>query len=432
MVLNIGRYQINEVFLQIIIAALSLAVYTYLGNLGKLIVFPYVVYLVLKNDIRFFPALVLQLLLVNYTVYIILLACILNSIIHFKTLKNLGLGPVFVLYLLIGVYVIGHFAYRALFTDTTLLLLTSKYDFYLGLAPFFSSVVYIKTYNQNDFRKTFYGLLFVIILGLLFHVRISFYAVPFLFVYFIRELFYVNGGIIRKYHLEKILIFILLILLFREMGTFTLLFSSLLSLTVYIAYRKKIQFIIKYASSIAPYILIALLISTLINNYGEVFSENEVIAEKITVNNFLDRAVAKLVDDRVPFWRSGIKQIVHDKNVLMPIDIPLLDMEIESGAYIEVEIGAHNLYIEIIRGFGLLLGSLILFIYIFIYYKSSKLLHSKAIASEFLIFLSVGLTINTFGGIWGAYPLLVSFSLLNMGIMGFLYSLQFSELKSLA
>lgn len=421
MYLKLGKYTINETYLQLLISGVLLITYSYMGSMGKFIVFPYVIYLVLKNDIILYPALVLQLLTENFTLYIILISYLILIIIHNKEIIQTEFKSLFISYLLLLAYIIIHLLYRLFTSSADILLLIANYSIFLNLSPFFAAIVYHKNLNKANYNDCSTALIIILIIGLILHARILFYAIPFLFLYSGVQL--VNNKNRSFYGLALFIIFIvLLFFVLIKMDTFTIILTVLMSLFVYVSYTNNYSALLRFFSSALPFIITILFMISVSLLFGDKRTNSETLNQEITLSNFFERGMAKLIDDRVPYWLAATKSIIQEKNLFMPMVIKVFEAETESGGYMEVSFGAHTLYIEFIRVYGLIPGIYLLLLYILIFVKSTRYLFFQKMEKIHIMFIAVSLSVSSIGAMGGTYPLGLGFGLFNMGIVGFIYT----------
>ncbi len=421
MYLKLGKYTINETYLQLLISGILLITYSYMGSMGKFIVFPYVVYLVLRNDIQLYPALVLQLLTENFTLYIILISYLILIIVHNREIIQTEFKVLFIGYLLLMVYIIFHFLYRYFTSSTDILILIANYSIFLNLSPFFAGIVYRKNLNRANYNDCLTAIVLILITGLIIHARLLFYAIPFLFLYSAVQLFKNNNrsasGLILFVLFSGVLLFALI-----KMDTFTIILTVFVSLVVYLSYTNNYQVLLKFFSSALPFVFTILFMISVSLAFGDKRTNSDTLNQEITLNNFFERGMAKLIDDRVPYWVAATKSIIEEENIFIPVVIKIFEAETETGGFMEVSFGAHTLYIEFIRVYGLIPGIYLLTLYILIFVKSTRRLFSQKMERLHLMFLAVSLSVSSIGAMGGTYPLGLGFALLNMGVVGFIYT----------
>jgi hypothetical protein len=417
-----GKYEISNGYLYILISIIALIAYSSLGALGKLIVFPLVFFLVLKNDFNYFPALIIQTVYGDFTVYVILLACIFLVIRYFKVLKDYKLSWTFIPLLILSIYIIGHLLYKLFILDIPLLIAIYQYNAFLGIFPFFMGVLYAKQLTKSNIKPVLFILFCIFIYGGYFKgMAAIFFSIPFVFAYSVYNLSILSGKTNLNKILNLLLFTITLLMSISFFSTFTLIFTSLFTTLMVFFYFRKNNLGIKITISLIPFIVVFAFMAYAILNY-EAKSVGYEFEGGITLSNFSERARAKAFEDRAPFWSGALKGIIEQGNLLIPVEVPVVEATIE-GRTNEVAFGAHNLFLDILNSFGIIVGMAIIIIFISLSIKASGVLRKCNVQPVFVIMACLVTVISSVGSMDGAFPLLSGFSFLLMGISGLCYGL---------
>ena len=126
---------------------------------------------------------------------------------------------------------------------------------------------------------------------------------------------------------------------------------------------------------IVPYLLVAATMAYGIKNFDKFDFSDFDAGENISIkssNALASRFEYKLLGDRAPFWAAGFTQIVGEANLFPPVVIDNVTGSYADDSQFEVGFGAHNLYLDIIRYYGIIPGSLTIFLFNRIYVSGSK------------------------------------------------------------
>ena len=133
---------------------------------------------------------------------------------------------------------------------------------------------------------------------------------------------------------------------------------------------------------------------------------------------FINRAQYKFFGDRALFWDAGLLQLIDLKPVLPMHDIPDITAISADGRELEVEFGAHNTPLQLLRIFGFFMGGCLIICYMAItsltanYFRNYKMLGMEvpiiaiAVANSIVLFLT------------GTAALLPGLALFTFGLMG--------------
>jgi hypothetical protein len=137
--------------------------------------------------------------------------------------------------------------------------------------------------------------------------------------------------------------------------------------------------------------------------------------------SIFDRAQFKLIDDRAPLWYSVYQSSVLSGQFAIPLVqrdytfFSTLGTEYDSG------LAAHNIFLELIRNYGIATGIILSLAYVFMIFKASLILSLENLNLYFLIIVSSVIACGFFGGMTGQYALLGNFSFLFVGLAGLSY-----------
>jgi hypothetical protein len=126
----------------------------------------------------------------------------------------------------------------------------------------------------------------------------------------------------------------------------------------------------------------------------------------------------KALGDRKPLWEAAWRAIVEEKSLFPPIE----PRKISFGASdVEVDFGAHNIALELLRYYGLIAGTIGTLVYLGLLGRMARIVVSYRVDSLLFIFGVTTFTNAFIGGVIGHYVLSDNFSFLILGLGGICY-----------
>lgn len=411
---------------------LSLFGYQYLGLPFKIIISTVIFLMIWSKRPEFFPGLAIHLIAESMSMYTILFSCLFTVLLHWKYWKQTKIKWLFLL-VIIPLPIFFWQTYSRYF-EMKLGFLNSitPMEYYLGLFPFFYGVLISKKKTAGIFL----GIIIVLIISSALNlsglfsitVRLVFFSIPCLITY---------AFTIRIKHISSRLEFILLgsafivslaYLLIAKNTTFTLLLSTLFGWLLTFLKKNKFIKLTYFLSSKWAFIITIIFVLIVANSVNNSTVENVVDLNKdmsqlklTNVNDFKERLAFKSLGDRAPIWRGVLLSVIAEKNVLPPLTRTPYDINTIWGKEIKTEIGAHNIFLELLRCYGIIIGIISGIIYItqLVYAGYSYKLLSKDPLS--ISILSTVISVGVIGGMTGQFVLLASFSFLLMSLAGIFY-----------
>lgn len=413
--------------IQAIIGILALLVgYPRGGSLFVLLMIPLVIYLIIRKDAGFLPALMLHCASDTSIAYAVfwgmMIMCIINSRIIWKDPKTrfiflvlLSLFPLYVWLLYQKVTLDYMLLQRALYYTT----------YYITFWGFLYCYLISGSFNRNTVKLILVAFLIMWLISTIFpdvrHARVFFMTV-FLGVVYGAYLLYLKKRILG------ILTLLVFFPLFYSSGeiTFTELLVLLYALTIFILWSFNKNSIVKKSVSIAPYLVIFVLMIYGINNYDNVVVY--AIDDKMDFSDwksFSNRAQYKFFGDRAIYWDASWKQLVEYKPILPLHNIPNISTySILTGKLLDdLEYGAHNTPLQLLRIFGFLMGSLLIVIYIYITVISSNIFITKSVKAIMIPLFAVVFADVVILFLTGTAVMLSSFALFSFGLLGVAYGI---------
>jgi len=420
----------NVIWGHLAIAFGCLPAYLYAGEGFKYLVAPYVIYMVVSKNGAYFPALLFHFLFGSTISFVILLSCASLAIFHFRLWFQVRLGLIFLMSIIPLPFFVFQTYQRGLGLGSGLVESLIPLSYYIGLFPFFYGVL---VYRSIDSRimECVYALLggvTIVQLWMLsdYSIRYYFYALPaimalLLYVYVKRQ-----AKAIPFYVCALAVLAGLSFILNLAGMTFTLLLSTLLAMVIsaLIVKSRIRQFLYSKWMFLGGTMLVALTI-----NYGSSLTsipsgKSFELNSQIDITDFSqwkDRLVFKIFEDRVPVWTGAWNQIVGENLLLPPLHVKQFEMKSQGGGKIDIDFGAHNLFLELLRNYGFVFGLLLSLVFILMITKSTALLNVGSRDVYFVVGSATVFSVGIIGSMFGQFPLVVTFSFLLMSLAGICY-----------
>jgi hypothetical protein len=409
------------------LAFLLLLAFQNLGELFKFIVAPYIFYMVWSENPRYFPALMVNSAGGSTIAIFILISCFLLTLKYFKQITSMFNIWLLILSFLPAPILFYQTLYRFYVLDFNFVDSVIPLGFYVGIFPFFYGLRMSKKFSRKNLKVIFISLIFVYIFNLLnisSSLRIT--AISF-------ALFAVIGGIFvlpfktkiklsYYYKIAGILAIVLVLSGFYEIK-FHLLGSIILSFIIIILYMWKqkilLEFFVKKRIILLSLIIITYVITQTYNYSSNKFNVSDFSYTDITT--YPQFIAYKAIGDRGVIWNAVWKKSMHARYWVPPLvvdDISFISLDRKK---IEVTFGAHNLFLELLRQYGLIIGPIISIIYISMLIYLGRIFF-KRIKNHYILFLAATIFgIGIVVGLTGMYTLMINFSFLFMGLTGILY-----------
>lgn len=421
------------ILLHIAIAIMLLPVYQTFGESFKYIVAPYVLYLVWKRDPAFLPALIIHFSLGSTISYLILLTTLILTITNLPTFRKMRLNWLIFLAFLPFPIFLYQTGVRIFEMNLGLIDTIRPLGFYLGIFPFFYGILLLPKFNESVWKALIIVLFILPFLkfmpGVDMNIRAYWFSFPLFFTLIGARLIYP-----KFFKLDTFIIWFAGSFLIITAGIgilglkFTLIFSGLVALVCLIlSIRKSTAFLYLFTR---PHVIVfaILLVSgiiTGINEYGNVGMVNTENLSYFNWDDFLLLLQYKAFDDRAVIWAGGWELVKGTDMLWPPYAPPSYSFYNARGSIIDdVEFGIHNIALELMRNYGLIVGIIITLTFAFMLIKGpGKLLLNKKLSYNNypIIFSATCLGAGWVGGLVGQHVLMPTFSLLLMGLSGVLY-----------
>lgn len=415
----------GNLWFHIAIAFLLLPLYSLLGESFKYVVAPYVLYLVWSKNPTFLPALFIH-FTPGSTISILILLMIFGlTVVDYSNFKKIGLGWL----LFFALLPLPIFAYQTIERIFVLKLSLTEvlipFSFYLGLFPFFYGIQIAPKFTKEIWNGLVLVLLLLPFLKFVPMIEYSIRAYWFSFPLFfgLASLIFLPFSPIKLSKGGKLISILFLIASFTGLLgiKFTLLFSGLVTFLVLVLYLRDWNFLLNLLARPLVIILCILLVVSIINGVDQYGSSNIKYNELSYTDpdDFWTLLQYKAFDDRAVIWAGGWDLVTSKDMLLPPYEPPSYEFISNRGAVIEdVEFGIHNIGLELMRNYGLLVGSLITVVYLLMIVRSGQVFFSGVIQPYVLLFAAVVLGTGLVGGLVGQFVLMNTFSLILMSLAG--------------
>jgi hypothetical protein len=435
----------SGMWIHIWLALPCLAMYFIGPEIVKYLLIPYPIVLMFKKEAKYIPAIIIHTLAGSSISYIILLACFFLAILNYKYLVAYRLHFMFLIISIPMPYMLFNFYIRFIVLQLSLADSLSPIQYYLGVFPFFYGMLVFRKLNKDILLALFYVFFIIMSLHALrafdFKYRITFALFPLFFsVFIIGFLKSYTNYFPRGIKLTAYMAFFIFLLDIKE-ASLTLLLSIIVA--TYSIFRfKESKFLVldkerKFYKWGFPLSVVLILWLVIANNSIDGSQTNtDVLNQNWDVTNLdqlMDRVIVKITSDRMPLWKSVYKNTIGEYQLWFP---PLILgeywVEDSFGNFSEITYGAHNLFLELNRTNGIILGTLIFIIFSLFLLKGAQIFRlrmSKDLVANHLVkmFYAAFMAAGFFGTLFGQYPLMVGVSFALLTLAGISYGIYYDQ-----
>lgn len=412
------------------------------SEVGILLV-PIATWMIWKQDVRFYPTLVLLMAIYGYHLYAYLFMCLIMSIVNFK---KLDVYPQVVksllMFLLIPVPVLVVVCIRNLsYFGGTLSLALEPILIYLGVFPFFFGLLISKNFNEQDSRLTLYSCLVIVAMQFISPlredtegretIRLIFLAIPIV-------ISFMAYGLVNRRYLVATVIGGGLLTLFAISGggnTLTMMGSGLLSVALMIAVQLRMERVVRFVNSLLPYILSITFVAFVVMNYEEyAISTYDKSIKYDEISNTWNweslkmRFQMKTFDDRAAIWCACWIDVSEAPYMVPNIGVKRVVIESASGNSFESDLYAHNQFLQILRTLRWGLGIFLIVGYIAVIILGGRFLRLPLKKDDPMTpIIASTIIVGVIGSTTGHYPLMVTFSFMFTSILGIGYGIYSRE-----
>ncbi len=435
-------------WIHIWLALPCLAMYFIGPEIIKYLLLPYPIILLFKKEAKYLPAIIIHTLAGSSISYFLLFSCFLLGIYHYKLLIIYKINYLFLIVSIPMPYMLFNFYVRFLVFHLPLSDSFAPIQYYLGVFPFFYGVLIYRKLNKEILLALFYVFFMIMTMHTIrafdFKYRITFALYPLFFAVFII-------GFLKSYttyfprgiKLISYGAFFFFLIDIKE-ASLTLLLSIAVAVITIFRFKESDRLILekerKFYKYGFPISVILILWLVIVNSSIDGANTNTaVLHETWDVTNFdqlFDRMIVKLTSDRMPLWKSVYKNTFSDFQLWFP---PLILgeywVEDSFGNYSQITYGAHNLFLELNRTNGIILGTLLFFTFSYMLVKGAQIFRlrmSKKLITYHLVkmFYAAFLAAGFFGTLFGQYPLMVGVSFSLLSLAGISYGIFYNQIYS--
>ncbi len=428
----------SKLLIHLLIAIAFLPLQSVLGEWFKLALDPYIFYLVWARNPLYLPALFIYITAGSTISYVILISTFLLTIFYIPKFRKMGLRWLMLLVFLplpVFVYMTG---VRLFSMGLGLVDILIPLGFYLGLFPFFYGIIIAPKMNKVIIQGIFLSLFILPFLkfmpGVEISIRAYWFSFPLFFGLIGAKIFLRNKFQVPVHWILLSLIFIIFSISSLLGLKFTLLFSAFVTIVAIIASINGYQVILSLFSKPRVILISFLLVVGLIygnNRWGSVGASREYSPEAISYfewDEFWTDFRYKATGDRAVIWAAGWNMISQNELVWPPYEVPEYSYITNTGTEIEeVQFGIHNIGLELMRNYGMVVGGFITLIYLLLLIIGPGGYLRKKRKGPVAYTLLAGACLGTglVGGLVGQYVLMVTFSFILMSVCGMLYASKF-------
>lgn len=417
--------------LHILIAILLLPVYQTFGEGFKYIVAPYILYLIWQCNPLFLPALFIHFSPGSTISILILITIFILTIINIPLFLKMKLGAALLLAFLPFPILFYQTLERIFILKLNFVDIVKPLSFYLGIFPFFYGILVFPKLNETIW-KMLIGVLFILpflkfVPGVDGNIRGYWFSFPLFFTLLGATLFYGRSFKFSSAIIWTSSLFLAITVAFEVFGLkFTLIFSGFLALISLTLSVRDSTFWLSLLTRPRTIIISVLLVAGIIagvNKYGNVKSMSKVEQESLSYldwDDFWMLLQYKTFDDRAVIWEGGWEMLNNKDMLWPPHSPPSYSYYNASGSKIKnVEFGIHNIGLELMRNYGIIIGIIITLTYAFmLIIGPGKLLFVHSRYRYAIVFSATCIGAGWVGGLVGQHVLMPTFSLILMGFCG--------------
>jgi len=396
----------------------------------KIAIAPYLLWMLFQKDFKYIPALFLYSATGTTISFLILVGCLIIAILNYRKYLTIQTRVLFILSLIPLPIMIFNVGQRFFILQQSFLEVVPFTFYYLGLFPFFYSLL-IKNVKINVlYNYIFVISLLTVILQYLFFKDLVFLGTVYLAIpFFVAHLFLYRS--LRRIGYSIYLFYIAVFVSFLGLTgiislTTGLLFSALIAslIAAYYQFRSRLSLLIPGILIFVTFSIVIFAISTF-DDSKVIQSESKSLETDLNIldiNSIVSRAKFKLLEDRAPLWSAAFIKFVNNGSLWPVKSNEDLIYGIQSfDSYYEVDLAAHNLYLELVRNYGIIAGIVISISYLSMIFKGFLPLTRGFENSKIVILSSLVISIGIYSTMGGQFPLMGFFSFIFMGLAGYMY-----------
>lgn len=420
-----------KLFIHLVIGIACIPLYITLGDVFKIAIAPYVLYLLLVRRVDYLIPLLFHFMLGSTISFLILIGTMVVTMIHFNKLWKVRFNRIVLIFSGLLILLHGYSVMEQARIGNSFVEILSSLAFPLSIFPFFWGQLLRGNLDSDFFKKVYLAIaVFVVVqlvLGEKVTVRYLFFFIPFMIL---------SGITLLKNYDGRLTFLDFLILGGFLMVGFVLGFVKgtiifILSFALLLLFNKRVKLAARLLTKPRVLIIFVALFILAINKVEttgvSLRGDWEETSPFESLNTFWDYAKYKTIGDRATLWKGGLNYIAEEAKLTPPLKYPEISFANIKGAEIsEVGFGIHNLLLELIRSGGWIGGLLIAFNFYYVTFLIGRIIYCfNPYISTNRVRQLVGITLTLLfssgliGGMIGQYLLFPTFSLLFMGFCGF-------------
>lgn len=398
----------------------------------KYLLYPVVFYMVWSKRSEFFPGLIIHLFTETSVMYVILFTTFLLFLSNYKIWCRLRLRWLFWIVIIPLPFVIWQFYQKYSINEETLIQSLTATQYYLSLFPFFYGILL----HQSGRPIKYSYLILVFAIAVIIHisgwlpatVRVVYLAMPVLVLFGLFNPLR-KGFLLITSKLFGLFLFVLSIVAIdsRSLTTTSIIFIAFVLYVISVNWRwlkGKASPVLLIGSPIAFLIII---ISLNLNNpTTRVSPTYKTETDDLSLP---DRIRFKSYEDRSPIWASTFLYLMINDLYLPPVRSESILIQSLDGSVYESSIESHNIYLALMRHFGIIVGFIVSVVFIYYLYRLIQFYRYGMYSRLELMFVSSGMAVGIMGATTGQFPLMAPFSFMYIGLIGYLSGMHSSQIE---
>lgn len=397
---------------------------SYSGPEIKVLVMIYAIWLILKKDAGALPALavIISFLSNSYVIYFAMMAL---AILNYNEIRNYRVHKLLLVLLIFLPLVIFRSFSNIIVLNLKPGLVLNQFELYFSMFSFFYGVLILKTFNKKVMKALILTFCILYLSNFLkvinsdfMLLRLTFYIIPF------------SAGCLSFFLFNKsrksfVYLSICMTILWHSViftaSTFTIYLTSLFTLILSFFYYKRMNAILLRTTGVLAFIVVFLLMAYAITGFRENdYSQLRVMSmsDITSIESLTNRIKMKLFDDRAPLWVGTWNEIIHSKDLWPPQKVKEIQTVRRTGKGIEFEFHSHNIYLELMRTNGIIMGAAVSIILIFFSLSGRKVFSVQNIDPLFIVFIATSISTIIIGAFTGIYILLSAYAGFGLTIVG--------------
>jgi hypothetical protein len=419
--------QKKVIYLHLVIAILCLPIHYYMGEVLKLALLPYVLLMVFSKNPNFLPALIIHTTPGNTVSLVILLACIWLTLINYNKLKKYKITSI-LNSLLVLLPVFLYFLYDNVFIKNIGFSFSLQYlGFYLSFFAFFYGILLAEKINKNHWYPI---LLIIFLMPIIMFIplpqkitiKLFWLALPLAITVLLAN--FLGNKLKVKRNLKVWSILFIICIGIPHGLKFTPILSAIIAILILLFYIKGYKVFFNALTKPRIGVIVTILIILAISNISDYSPEENFKDYKIVdLDSLIAYIKFKTFDDRAVLWKGGWDFLINSSYVWPTGKVPSYSYITSGGSEIdEIEFGIHNLGLELMRNYGIIIGTYLSVIYLIIITKL-KIVFKTDTNSFLLVFSATLIGLGIGVATVGQAVLMPAFSFTFLGLIGICFGI---------